>query len=568
MYYNKDKETDFVNGEVLDEKEQEAEIGITNDNLYYKELNDNKKEECDDKQCFKSKDKQKTTVSNSKKLLDHKRQSYNKLSYYLISFYAGLCSITELAVAYHFKDVLKIEPAQLSQITSFIVLPWSLKPLLGLLTDFCPIFGYKRKIYLILCGFLSMFCWFSMASYEPNLSLSILCLLFINISNAFCSVLGEAIVVELARDKTTLSDGEENNNNNDVNTSHRSQQNADSDYNNRAKDYVSLFMIFKYAGVLFASFAKGSLVETIGIRGVFSVGMFLPNLVIIAGLMMVDYKVKTNIGARALRIPNNDDIDDENNHNTVRNNYLTISETGGVDTNHVLHHNEQLHHTSNISNHEVNETPSFKDMIKFVCQANILLPIMFIVLFMSTPSYSDPFFYFLTNTLNFSASSLGKISFCSTIGVLIGILVYKQYFKEAQFRSVIITCTIISFVFSFSGWILVKRYNLEFGVNDFWLVLLSNSLLSMIGEIMLLPLLSMACVLCPKNMEGTIFSVFMSALNFGGTLSGLFGSIITTYLGITSSNYDNLPCLILISNIATLLPLPILFCLNEKYFKH
>ena len=84
---------------------------------------------------------------------------------------------------------------------------------------------------------------------------------------------------------------------------------------------------------------------------------------------------------------------------------------------------------------------------------------------------------------------------------------------------------------------------------------------------MLLPLLSMACVLCPRNMEGTVFSVFMSSLNFGGIMSNLFGSFLTSYLGITSVNYDNIGCLILIANIMSLLPLPLLLCIGDKYFR-
>ena len=94
-----------------------------------------------------------------------KRLQSNTICYYLISFYAGLSSITELAIAFHFKDVLKMEPAALTQLMSAITIPWSLKPLMGLLSDFCPIFGYKRKFYVILCGIVSMICWLNMANF-------------------------------------------------------------------------------------------------------------------------------------------------------------------------------------------------------------------------------------------------------------------------------------------------------------------------------------------------------------------------------------------------------------------
>lgn len=556
----KEKERDFTNSEVIDMKEKIAEKEVDDiinsrehEKDIYTPLNNSKSK------------KMKETFTESYINNAEKRINYNKLSYYLISFYGGLSSITELAVSYHFKDVLKIQPSELSRLTSLIVLPWSLKPFLGLLTDFCPIFGYKRKFYIILCGLLSMYCWFTMATMEPSLFATFLCLFFINIAGSFGSVLGEAIVVELARDKGSMElERREALNNNQNNNDVNERLNTNEDYNNRAKDYVSIFMIFKYSGVLFASFMKGSLVESIGIRGVFTIGIFLPILVLLAGLVMIDKKVNNTV--------NSDPNSNNNERDRRENNYNTISETGGPESNAMNREiDRNIERNRNNQTEEQEEhatTPSFSEMMTFLCQANILLPIMFIVLFMATPSYSDPFFYFLTNSLNFSASSLGKISFCSTIGVLLGIFTYKTFFKTAQFKNVIVVSTILSFLFSFCGYLLVKRVNVQWGINDFWFVLLSNSVLSMIGEVMLLPMLSIACVLCPKNMEGTIFSVFMSAMNFGGTLSGLFGSIITAQLGITSTNYDNLSCLILIANIFSLMPLPLLYCLSDKYFKH
>jgi MFS family permease len=84
---------------------------------------------------------------------------------------------------------------------------------------------------------------------------------------------------------------------------------------------------------------------------------------------------------------------------------------------------------------------------------------------------------------------------------------------------------------------------------------------------MLMPILALACELCPKNLEGTVYSLFMSSLNLGGILSGLFGSLITSALHITSTNFDNLSYLIMISNIIALVPVPFLFCISNSYFE-
>jgi len=220
----------------------------------------------------------------------YSKETRNKMAYYLLSFYAGISSITELAVAYHFKDYLKIEPSKLSQLTSLIILPWSLKPFLGLLSDFVPMCGYKRKFYILMSGFLSILCWLGMVFMEPKLLETFILLFCINIAASFSSVLGEAIVVELTREKNSLENENNSSNNNEIKKSIA---------NDDAKDQVSMFMIIKYSGVLFASFMKGSLVETFGIKSVFLIGAFLPLLIIAAGCIMVDKNVnKININKR------------------------------------------------------------------------------------------------------------------------------------------------------------------------------------------------------------------------------------------------------------------------------
>jgi folate/biopterin transporter len=429
----------------------------------------------------------------------------NQMAYLIISFNQGVSSVSELAVSYFFKDELKLEPASLSQIMSFISIPWMIKPLFGLITDLIPICGYRRKIYIMMCGLINIIGWLTMALVVKSLFGATSILFMINCGLSFSTVLGEAVVVELSQ----------------------IQDESDKDKNS-AKDYVSLFFFCKYVGALVSAYLKGLLVELMHVRHVFLITSFLPWLLIISGFILIESRI----------------FDKE----------------------------DLANHQSNLENSNSREnTPQPEGLVKqfltFLCQKFVIVPTLFIIAFMATPSYSDPFFYFLTNELKFSPSDLGKISFFSTLATLIAILMYKWFFKNVNFKIMITVGTIISFIFSFLGYILVKRINLQLGISDFILVLFSNSFLSMLGELILMPMLSLACLLCPKNLEGTVYSFFMSALNFGGIMSGINGSIITTYLGITSKDYHNLDKLILISNILTLVPLPLLLCISNTYFQ-
>ena len=116
------------------------------------------------------------------------------------------------------------------------------------------------------------------------------------------------------------------------------------------------------------------------------------------------------------------------------------------------------------------------------------------------------------------------------------------------------------------AFMLVKRFNIYLGISDFYFALLSSSIISLIGEFLLMPILSLAAELCPKNLEGTVYSLFMSTLNFGGVMSNLFGSRLMLFYGISKINYERIGALILTSNLLALIPLPFLFFIDDKYF--
>lgn len=469
----------------------------------------------------------------------------NKLAYLLIAFHQGVSYISKLAVQYFFKDELKIEPHILAQINSITELPWAIKPLLGMLTDFFPIFGYRRKVYIIICGIVNLLCWMMMATYTHTTEVACIVIFFVNLTLSFCSVLGEAVVVELS-------------------------QMESSDKDSKAKDLVSLFFLSRTVGELISAYLKGYFVDIMPLRQIFFIACFIPSMLVISGFMLIEKKVDSDYGSNnsTRNTASGVNLDEErpilagetvsgNENNSNNQNYGSTTRLGEG--------NQQIHSTSGDQRRRHRKKTSIPDIFAFLCQKHILLPLSFIIVFKMGPSYQDAFFYFITNELKLNATDLGKISFCSTLAILFAILFYKAFLKKVNFKTMIIIGTLISFLISLSAYLLVLRVNLDLGISDFTVLLFANSFLSMVGEFVLLPILSLACILCPKNMEGTVYSFFMSSLNLGGILSSVNGGIVTSLLGISSTNYENLHWLILISKISNLLPLPMLMCIDEKY---
>ncbi|MFS7968164.1 putative biopterin transporter family [Helianthus anomalus] len=55
---------------------------------------------------------------------------------------------------YYMKDVLKLQPSEAQFYSGIIGIPWIIKPLWGLMTDFVAIFRLRRRPYFIFAGIL------------------------------------------------------------------------------------------------------------------------------------------------------------------------------------------------------------------------------------------------------------------------------------------------------------------------------------------------------------------------------------------------------------------------------
>ena len=114
----------------------------------------------------------------------------------IIDLSLGFSSFPTLSINYFFKDILKLDPTELSLFNSVINFVWILKPLFGFICDSYPICGSRRKSYLIIFSFVGALGWILLGTWVSNLWQAILVKTVINISINFCNVIGEAIMVE------------------------------------------------------------------------------------------------------------------------------------------------------------------------------------------------------------------------------------------------------------------------------------------------------------------------------------------------------------------------------------
>jgi predicted MFS family arabinose efflux permease len=98
------------------------------------------------------------------------------------------------------KDGLHLSAAGTATFLAIVGVAWNIKPLYGLTSDFFPLFGYRRKSYLIVTSALAAAAWFLLGSqsryaYGPTLLILAVC----GLGLAFSDVLCDAVMVETGK---------------------------------------------------------------------------------------------------------------------------------------------------------------------------------------------------------------------------------------------------------------------------------------------------------------------------------------------------------------------------------
>ncbi|MDG2992374.1 folate/biopterin family MFS transporter [Candidatus Synechococcus calcipolaris G9] len=224
-----------------------------------------------------------------------------------------------------------------------------------------------------------------------------------------------------------------------------------------------------------------------------------------------------------------------------------------------------------IAEEPIHERPALKktlDHIALVRQAlmqkTIWLPVAFLFLWQATPGSESAFFFFTTNELGFQPEFLGRVRLVTSVASLLGVWFFQRFLKAIPVRVIFFWSTIISASLGMTTLILVTHANRSLGIDDRWFSLGDSLILAVMGQIAFMPVLILAARLCPPGIEATLFALLMAISNLAGLVSHELGALLTHWLGITDHNFDALWLLVIITNLSTLLPLPLLHWLPRQ----
>ncbi|XP_023548042.1 folate-biopterin transporter 1, chloroplastic-like [Cucurbita pepo subsp. pepo] len=410
----------------------------------------------------------------------------------MVYFVQGVLELAKLAVSFYLKDDLHLDPAESAVISGFAALPWLIKPLYGFISDSVPLFGYRRRSYLILSGLLGAFSWSFMAILVNSKYGAAMCILLGSLSVAFSDVVVDSMVVERARGESPSMSG----------------------------SLQSLCWGSSAFGGIVSSYFSGSLVDSYGVRFVFGVTALLPLMTAAVAVLVEEKRVYASLNE-----PN-------------------LPKTG-------------LSFLETSKQHIFNIWTAIR-------QPNIYLPTLFLFLWQATPQSDSAMFFFVTNKLGFTAEFLGRVKLVTSVASLIGVGLYNGFLKNVALRKIFLIMSIVGSALGMTQVLLITGLNRKFGISDGWFTIGDSLIITVLGQASFMPVLVLAARLCPEGMEATLFATLMSVFNGGNLLGGLIGAALTQLFGITKDTFNNLTTLVIICNLSSLLPLPLLGLLPEE----
>eukprot|EP00401_Gymnodinium_catenatum_P075175 CAMPEP_0117508248 /NCGR_PEP_ID=MMETSP0784-20121206/26850_1 /TAXON_ID=39447 /ORGANISM="" /LENGTH=577 /DNA_ID=CAMNT_0005303795 /DNA_START=104 /DNA_END=1837 /DNA_ORIENTATION=+ len=438
-------------------------------------------------------------------------------------------SVGGMARRYYFVDVLHVDGATIGRYTTAAMIPWSMKPVVGLISDGFPLFGFHRTSYIAVAGLCGLVAYACLSLLPLAAVASVPFFFLMNISVSAPDVLIDGTTAEL------------------------SKRNPEHASNLQSLSWGALSV-----GGIFACSASGWLVDNLGPQNLFlalcgcSLAILMPAVLrwlpeqrverahrrfdmsllsknrpitLLAALMTT-----VSVSLSVMNVL----VDDANARGIV-----TVIAALAI--------------TVGVYLALRNITPLLAKTALFIFLRECL-----------QPNLGDAMFVWLKDSPEgpqFSATIMGWMDCFGFVGLLLGITLYNKYLTRVSYRRIFLTAQVAMVLSNFFDFVLVKRWNLMVGIPDFIFIAGDDTLATIFSRFFAMPMLVLASKVCPDNIEATLFALLMALSNFGSAVSNYFGVTLCEVFGVVGDSFDHLPEVVIAKSLCRLLPIPLIFLL-------
>jgi hypothetical protein len=431
----------------------------------------------------------------------------------IVYFAQGFKTVGSLGLSFYLKEQLHMDPSTQQALLSTAHIPWSIKPLYGILTDNMPLFGRKRQPYIIVAAALGVIGWFTLAylvstgtaSPDPTQEtidditvrvwggatgqradeaqwsegVILAAILLTTLSTAVSDVVVDAMVAE----KSGGDDG------------------IEGKLQKVCWDAMAI-------GGLAGAVVGGQASKYLSTPQIFLLTSVCPCMVLCGAFLVKEAPLQP------------------------RDSPESAIQAMGV---------------------------QLSRLAKVFCSPEICKPMAYIFLAQAiAPSMNTPMFFFMTDKLGFTQQFLSYASIPMWLFMMVGSHLYESRFKSMGYHLLFGSVQVMLSVCTLLNLVLVLQWNTLIGIPDAAYVIGIDGIEIVVSRLMLMPVLIISAKLCPKGIEGTLFALFMSLQNFSHTVSSWSGAILSSRLGITSTDFEMLWLGLLIKAAVGLTPLLLL----------
>ena len=432
----------------------------------------------------------------------------------LLTYFAwGASGITGVATLFFQKEALGLTPAEAAEIAFWVGLPWSMKMVVGVASDAYPIFGSRRRAYLVLGALASLAGYIVLATAVASKQMYLAVTVLIAVGFVIQDVVADGLSVEVARDDKETA------------------------------QIQTLGRIALLTGVISVGYLSGVLAGSLGPRPVFALAAFLPAMVLVGSLFI-------RPAVRAVATPA----------------AVEAGPLGGGRARLILA--AGLAYGVFGVAVEAFDVPFGQEIVLAVSAVLIVallrriglsravaVSAFVIFLFRAVPGVGQGYSYWAIDVLKFDQQFLGLLAQVSSILSLAGLILFRKPITSRPVSFTIAWVSVAGIVLS------LPTIGLFYGVNE-WVGLsprafafIDTTISAPLGQLAMVPMLVLIAKTAPRGAEATMFAIMASLMNLALSASELFTRYLNTAYGVTQTSYDNLGRLMITVTLLGLVPL-------------
>jgi hypothetical protein len=443
------------------------------------------------------------------RLLGRVRAAYLPI---LITYFCyGASAITGIALLFFQKDTLGITPAEAAAIAFWVALPWSTKMVAGVASDVYPIFGSRRKSYLVLGALTSLAGYALLATVVTGRGGYLAAMVLITIGFMLQDVVADALSVEVAASDEEIG------------------------------QVQALGRMALLAGGISVGYLSGWLAGVLGPRRVFALAMVLPLLVVIGALFVRPSR-------RRASPPAEDGPLGQGKAQVVLVVGLGYAALGVM--------------------LEILGVPFSQEIILVVSGGLIILLLarvgisravavaaFAIFLFRAVPGVGQGYNYWAIDRLGFDQQFLGILAQVSSVLSLAGLIVFRTAIVRRPVSFTLFWVTVLGSLLYLPSIGLYYGANEWIGVSPRTFAFIDTTISAPLAQLSMVPMLALIARTAPAGAEATMFAIMASLMNLALSASELFTRYLNTAFAVTQQDYTNLGQLMVVVGIIGLVPL-------------